>query len=595
MLAGTAPFRYTVRFPAPVTHYAEVEAEFPLETANGGMVELFMAVWTPGSYLVREYARQIEDLEAFDPAAKPLRVRKTRKNRWVVEANGASSVKVTYRVYCREMSVRTNWVDERFAMLQGAATYLSVAGQLSRPHEVTLVLPDDWAKSMTGLPKAPGAQPHHYVAQDYDMLVDSPILAGNPSVYAFSVDGKEHFLVNEGEEGLWDAPRAVADLEKLVRQNLSLWGSLPYDKYLFLNVIGEGGGGLEHKNSCCLISSRYATRTQESHVGWLELASHEYFHVWNVKRLRPVELGPFDYESENYTRGLWVSEGFTEYYGGLMVRRAGLTTRDEYLVGAGKDPGASGLSGLIEKLQTTPGRLTQPVEISSYDAWIKAYRPDENSGNTSISYYTKGAVIAFLLDARIRAATGGEKSLDDAMRLAYARYAGAAGFTGEDFLSTVRDIADVDLKEWIGSVLETTSELDYTEALGYFGLRFKGPEPPKPGAAVKAWLGFTTKVDNGRLLIKQVPRGTPAFDAGFAVDDEILAIGELRVLPDQWAQRMEQFHPGERISLLAARQERLIRIEASLAEDPGRKWTLEVMPDATPEQTRHLHGWLGIF
>jgi predicted metalloprotease with PDZ domain len=586
------PFCYTVRFPSPVHHYAEVDAEFPV--VPGGDLELFMAVWTPGSYLVREYARHIEDLSATDSNGKLLPVRRTRKNRWLVKTIQAGTVKVTYRVYCREMSVRTNWVDERFALLQGAALFLSVPGELSRAHDITLVLPPDWPNVVTALPEASDAGKHHFLARDFDMLVDCPILAGNPSVHEFEVERKSHALANEGEDGLWDATLAVTDLEKLVRENLKFWGSLPYDKYVYLNVIGDGGGGLEHKNSFCIISSPFATRTRKGYLEWLELASHEYFHTWNVKRLRPADLGPFDYENENYSRALWVSEGFTEYYGSLMVKRAGLASREEYLAGVdGSEPDKVGLSGLIELLQTTPGRLTQPVEMASYDAWIKAYRPDENSKNTRISYYTKGAVIAFLFDARIRKATDGAKSLDDVMRAAYERYSGSKGFTDTEFRGVIQEVAGVEMESWLTAALETTEELDYSEALDYYGLRFKPLEPAKPGAAMKSYTGFTTKTDGGRLLIKEVLRGTPAFRAGLSVDDEILAIADRRVLADHWPQRMEQLHPGETVLLLVARRGRLVRVDILLGEEPGRKWTLEVRPDSTSEQTRHLNSWLG--
>jgi predicted metalloprotease with PDZ domain len=247
---------------------------------------------------------------------------------------------------------------------------------------------------------------------------------------------------------------------------------------------------------------------------------------------------------------------------------------------------------MIESLQNTPGRLAQAAGMASYDAWIKFYRPDENSNNTGISYYTKGAVIGFLLDARIRSATNGGKSLDDVMRLAYERFSGVRGFTDSDFRKTAQDVAGVELQSWFHDAVETTKELNYTPALDFYGLRFKTPEAPKPGATPKSWLGFTTKTENGRLIIATVPRGTPAFDAGFASDDEILAISDYRVLPDQWAQRMEQFHPGEKISLLVSRRGKLIKVDATLAEEPRRKWMLEVKPDATPEQTKQLNSWL---
>ena len=218
-------------------------------------------------------------------------------------------------------------------------------------------------------------------------MVDSPIIAGNPTVHRFEVAGKPHALVNEGEAGVFDGKRAADDLAKIVAEAARLWGSLPYERYVFINVLSEGGGGLEHKNSTVLMASRWATSTRRTYINWLTLAAHEHFHVWNVKRLRPIELGPFDYERENPTTSLWMAEGFTAYYEHLMVRRAGLTS-DAELIDA--------LSADIRQLQTTPGRLAMPVETASRDAWIKYYRPDENTPNTAISYYTKGAVIAFV-------------------------------------------------------------------------------------------------------------------------------------------------------------------------------------------------------
>jgi predicted metalloprotease with PDZ domain len=538
-----------------------VEAVFP--TAGRPFLDLFMAVWTPGSYLIREFARHVEGLPG-----------KIAKNRWRVAAEGAETVTVRYRLYCHEMSVRTNWVDERFAFLNGAATFISVVGQTANAHEVTIILPPQWTRVMTALPETAEG----FIAADYDTLADSPILAGNPAVRGFEVHGKPHVLANEGETLEWDAARAAADVEKIVRYHERMWGSLPYGRFLFLNLIVEAAGGLEHKNSLCVMTSRWATRTRPAYLQWLGLMAHEHFHAWNVKRLRPVELGPFDYENENYTRSLWVAEGLTEYYGSLNVRRAGLAAVDEYL---------GALSELVEKLQTAPGRLEMPVESASFDTWIKLYRPDENSANSSISYYTKGGVIAWLLDAKIRKATDNARSLDDVVRLAYLRFSGDTGFTGAQFRETAREVAGADLAAWFQQTLETASELDYSEALDWFGLRFKSPE-----ASAKSTLGFVTRNDNGRMIVSQVPRGTAAYAAGFSADDEILAIDGFRVRPEQWPQRMEQYRPGEKIGILVARRERLLSIDAVMARERGNCYQLEIAPGAADGRKRNLNLWL---
>ena len=570
------PIAYTLRFPAPHTHYVEVEVQVP--SAGRGDIELMMPVWTPGSYLVREFARHVEDVRA-ETGGRPLPVAKSRKNRWRIAAGDAPAVTVRYRVYCREMSVRTNFVDASFALLNGAATFLTLVEPGPRPHEVTVELPAGWATTVSPLPSAPGEVPHRYVARDYDQLVDSPLLAGNPSLYEFTEGGVPHVLANEGEGGIWDGPRSAAGVQQLVLAYLKLFGGAPYQRYVFFNLLVEAGGGLEHKDSTVLMSSRWRTGTRRDYLGWLDLASHEYFHAWNVKRLRPVELGPFDYENEVYTPNLWVAEGFTDYYGGLMVRRAGLSTPAEYL---------ENLSDSIRELQTTPGRLAQPVSQSSSDAWIKLYRPDENSPNSTISYYTKGAVVAFLLDARIRAATAGARSLDDVMRLAYQRYSGARGYTTAEFRQTASEVAGTDLSAWFALAADSTAELAYDEALDWYGLRFKPVEPRED----RGWIGATTRNDGGRLIVAQVRRGTPAFDAGLNVDDEILAIGDFRVRPDQLDARLEQYRPGQRVSVLVARRDRLQRVDVTLGAEPARGWSLEVRPDATDEQRARLAAWL---
>ncbi len=589
------PIRYVLRFPAAQTHYVEVEASVP--TGGASEVELMMAVWTPGSYLVREYARHLESISAQDPGGKSLDLAKVRKNRWKVQTGGAGVVTVSYRVYSRTMSVQGNWVDGSFAMLNGAATFLTVAGSLARPHEVTLVLPPGWKTSVTGLPAAADRKPHHYVAADFDTLVDSPLYAGSPAIYEFQIDGVAHYFVNEGEGGLWDGPRSACDVEAIVRTQKAFWGSLPYEKYVFFNLLTETGGGLEHKNSTVLMASRWATRTRTSYLSWLNLVSHEFFHTWNVKRMRPVELGPFDYESETYTPSLWVAEGITSYYDRLLVRRAGLCSVEEYL--AGDPPAPSSDSDKptndIERLQTTPGRLVQPLEASSFDAWIKFYRRDENTPNTGTSYYVKGAVVGFLLDAKIRRATRGKKSLDDVMRLAYERYSGPRGFTAEQFRSTAQEVAGIDLSAWFRAVLETTGELDYTEALEWFGLRFAKDEKKNHNSSKppKAWLGLVTKNEEGRLMVSQVKRGTPGYEAGFNVGDEILAIGDDRVPADQWSKRMEYFTVGEKVSILISRRDRLQRLDATFGQEPVRQWGLEANPDATPAQKAIRKAWIG--
>jgi len=565
------PIRYTLSFPAPQTHYVHVRAEVP--AAGRDSVELSMAVWTPGSYLVREFSRHVESVTAESPGGIALRVEKTAKNRWRVATGGALMVIVSYRVYGREMSVRTNWIESDFAFVNGAPTFLTLAGEPRRSHEVSIVPASGWTRSITALepavrPKPDTTAPHTYCAPDYDTLVDSPILIGNPELYEFSVDGVPHVLANAGDTTFFDSSRVVKDLEAIVRAHKEFWGSFPYQRYVFINLLTEAGGGLEHARSSVLMASRWATRTRKAHLRWLELASHELFHAWNVKRLRPIELGPFDYEREVFTPSLWVVEGITDYYGDVLVLRAGRSSAQEFL---------DSLSDKIEELQTTPGRAVRSVTQASMDAWIKLYRPDENTPNTAISYYTKGAVVAFLLDAKIRRVTGGRRSLDEVMREAYGRYSATHGFTPDEFRTVTEDVAGIDLGAFWRTAIEGTEELDYSEALEVFGLQFR-PANGSPNGKPKAWIGATTKIDADRLIVAQVKRDTPAFGAGLNVDDEIVAIDQVRVRTDRLDERLEQYTPGDRISLLVARRDRLLSLNVVLGAEPPRTWRLEPRP-----------------
>ncbi len=572
------PVRYTLRFPAPDTHYVEVEAQ--VSTGGRAEIELMMPVWTPGSYLVRDYSGRVEQVSASDSNDNPLNVQKTRKNRWLVETGGDYELSFRYQVYCREMSVRSNWVERDFAIINGAPTIMALLDDTGKParveYEIRLEMPESWPRAHSGLPSENGV----FRAKDYDTVVDSPIMAGDLAVYEFAVEGKPHYLVNLGEGGVWDGDRSAVDVGKIVEEQVKFWGVVPYESYSFLNAITEGRGGLEHLNSTMLMTSRWATRTRKAYLGWLNLASHEFFHAWNVKRLRPDAITNFDYETENYVGGLWVSEGLTSYYDPLFVRRAGLSSHKEYL---------SELSGEIEKLQGAAGRLVQSVEESSYDAWVKYYRRNENTANTVVSYYTKGALIGFILDAKIRRTSKAERSLDDLMKAAYERFSGDTGFTRESFGDLVEELSSPPIAAWLHETVRTADELDFDEALDWYGLRFK---PSEEEDEPVAFLGIGHEAQAGRMIVTEVKRGTPAFDAGLNVNDELIGIDDYRISAEGLNERLKQYRPEDALDILIARRERLLTLKLTAAETPP-SWELEVDPEASDDQKRRLIDWLG--
>lgn len=592
LLAAREPIVYTLGFDAAAQHYVDVEAEIPTEGKDE--LTLFMPVWTPGSYLVREYSGNIVTLEATRPGDDTeLPAEKISKNRWQVPVAGLDRVRLRYRLFAREINVRNNWVESDFAVINGAPTFITVADDYQRPYEVRLVLPTGWATSHTPLPAA--GRPHAYTAPDFDTLVDSPIIAGSPQVDDFTVDGVRHTLVTLGGGGVWDNARMAANLERLVVVQRDFWGRLPYDQpYYFFNLLTGSRGGLEHRQSLTITADRWLSRTRGGVRSWLSLASHEFFHVWNGKRLRPVELGPFAYEHENYTKSLWIVEGLTSYYQHLILTRAGYTTRDQYL---------GALSGSLAGVQRTPGRLVQSLSDSSFDAWVKAYRPNEDAGNSRFSYYGGGAVAGFLIDAKIRQSSGGTRSLDDVMRAAYDRYSGDQGYTEAEFIALASEIAGQDLTAWFRDLVQTPGEWDYQPALDWFGLQFESPKPPAPPDAnapdandptdaAPGWLGADTSTQNGRVVVTRVPAATPAATAGLSVDDEIIALDQHRVGPGELDRLLRDLGANTRVDLHISRHGLLHTLPVTLGEAPTATWRLEFAPDATTEQKERVDRWL---
>ncbi len=569
----TEAVSHTVRIADPLHHRVEVEARFPA----GAPLEVFMAVWTPGSYLIREYARHVETMTAAGADGASLPLAKTAKNRWRVDAPAGRAFTLRYRLYCHELTVRTNFVDSEFALLQGAATFLCGVGDDVRPHTVRIEAPPHWPHALCALGEEDGA----FVAPDFDALVDAPLYAGGASPCSFQVAGRAHRLVTEGADALWDGERAARDCAAIAETLVHLWGFLPYDRYLLLNILAAGRGGLEHASCAVLLADRFKSRTRKGYLEWLGLVAHEMFHAWNVKRLRPRRLGPFDYESENYTTSLWVAEGITSYYDDLLVHRAGLSSRKEYLEALGKQ---------LADLGEVPGRAVQPLADASFDAWIKYYRQDENTANSAVSYYLKGAVVAFLLDVRLRRETAGRAGLDAVLRLAYDRWSGARGFAEEDFRAAAEEVAGADLGDFFHGAIDTTAELDVAEALDWLGLRRRA-KPPREDEEAPAFLGGKTKVEDGRLLVLEVRRGSPAWHAGLSPGDEIVALAGYRAPAAKWEERLRSFRPGESAELLVARRERLLPLQVTFAAPPA-SWRLDPDPAADPERKARLEAWL---
>jgi predicted metalloprotease with PDZ domain len=440
-------------------HVAGITARVP--TGGRATVTLMMPIWTPGFYVVEDYASRVRDLTAATPDGGMLAISKPAPNRWEITTGGAPVISLSYTLVAQGRSVTSNWVDADLGVINGGAAFITLAERARRPHDVRIEMPATWKQSASGLDPAPGGQPHHYRAADFDTLADSPIVGGALTIREFAVDGTAIVMADAGQHSQWNGAKAAGQVEKFVTEVRRFWGFLPFKRYVFLNVFRQGGGGLEHANSTLLTSSPKAT---EPTTGWLSFVAHEFFHAFNVKRLRPVELGPFDYEKPPRTTSLWFSEGGTTYFANLLLARAGVITQEEFL---------GSMSSAIASLQKAPGRLNQSLEQSSAEVWTNS-----NSGvgasATTVSYYVKGNVVSFLLDAHLRRLTNGRRSMDDVMRLAYSRYGGDRGFSAEELRATVEEVAGRKLKAWFDKTIGMPGELEYGELLAWYGLRFAG-------------------------------------------------------------------------------------------------------------------------
>lgn len=559
---------YTVSMSKPWTHLLEIEMRLKWQVMPERL-ELKMPVWTPGSYLIREYARHVQNFSAAGAdAGSPLAWQKINKNTWEIETKGAKEVAVKYLVYSNELTVRTNEVNDEHAFWNNAAALMFPKGQLSAPSRVRVVPYGNW-RVATGLP-AVEDQANTFLAENYDVLYDSPFEVSNFTEIKFEVLGKPHRYVISGEAN-YDPQRLVADTAKIIEETHKIFGELTYKDYtLIVNL--RGGGGLEHMNSTALQTSRFGFKPDNRYKAFLSLVAHEFFHVFNVKSIRPDALGPFDYENENYTRLLWVAEGTTEYYSNLLLARAGIITGREFL----RDM-ATGITAL----QNRPGRFETSLESASFDAWIKYYRQDENAVNNQVSYYDKGAIVSMMLDLAIRSSSNGTKSMDDVMRHLYAEFFKKnRNFTPADFRKAAELMAGKSLEDFFAKYVRGTADIEYNTFTNPLGLTMNARTPN----AARAYIGADTVEADGRLNIRTIPAGTPAYEQGLNTGDQIIAIDGNRASTAFMTSYLNEKKPGDKVRITVFRYDRLRDFDFTLGGDT--RAALDFAPIATADENQ---------
>ncbi|MEO1761304.1 MAG: M61 family metallopeptidase [Cyanobacteria bacterium J06629_18] len=563
---NTATINYQVGMSNPQSHLFEVTLH--LEDYSLSTLDLKMPVWTPGSYLVREYSKNLQDFSAFSDD-KALNWRKISKNHWQIDTNGISKVTVKYRIFANELTVRTNHLDATHGYFNGAAIFFRIPKFDKQPISVTIQTPNPEWHVTTTLPVVE-AQKNTFVAQDFDTLVDSPFEIGTHQIYDFEVRSLPHQLAIWGK-GKVEVEPMIEDIKKIIEVEADMFEGLPYEQYLFLlHLSAQSFGGLEHKNSCSLIYRRFGFNDREKYERFMQLVAHEFFHLWNVKRIRPKELEVFDYDQENYTPSLWFCEGTTSYYDLLIPLRAGIYDVKTYL---------NNLSKEITRYQTTPGRKVQPVSESSFDAWIKLYRQDANSPNSQISYYLKGEMITLLLDLLIRSRHQNQRSLDDVMLKLWQKFGKEEiGYTAEELKQIIESVAGTDLTEFFQSYIHGIEELPFNEYLKPFGLKLVVDKISEP------FLGIKVVSNNGKESIKFVEYDSPAQIAGIDAGDELLAIDGIKVTANQLNERLKDYQPQDTIEITVFHQDELRNYSVTLDEPRATKY--EVVPVENPSATQ---------
>ena len=557
---------YQLSMQEPHTHYFHVAID--LAGFSEDSLDIKMPVWAPGSYLVREFSKSVENFTTGNVRSKMI-----NKNTWRVFPKG-KPLTISYDVYAFEMSVRTSFLDANHGYINGTSMFMYIDGKKELPSTLEITPPNNWKKVSTSLKKT-SDNLFKYNAPNYDILVDSPIEIGNQLEFDFDASGARHKVAMYGK-GNFDVELLKTDMAKIVESCTEVFGENPNKDYVFIiHNLTNGSGGLEHLSSTTLQVNRWGYEQGRKYEGFLSLVAHEYFHLWNVKRIRPITLGPFDYDSENYTNLLWLCEGFTSYYDELLLKRAGYYNSEKYL---------HKLANTISRVENQPGNKVQPVTEASFHAWIKAYRPNENSKNTTISYYPKGALLANALDLIILENTNGEKNLDDVLRALWNEYYKKLnrGFTDNEFQDVVEQVAGKKLDDFFQNTVAGVEMIDYKTYFSYAGCELIN----KYEGSVNVGLGISTSLNNGRLIVSRVERGNSAYKHGINVNDEIIAIDNYRIADNDLTTIVKHHKAGDEIVITVSRDGIIMDIRVTLSKDT--KVNYRIVPIKSPTEKQQL-------
>lgn len=578
MAAQPSIVEYTLAMPDPKSHLFEVSVTFNRLASSEATLDLIMPVWRSGRYVIFDLAGSVITFQAVDGNGKELQWEKTDKMTWRIQKKGTSRVTASYTLFANDFTTRKNGLNTEHAFVNGAAVFMYAEQYRKLPVRLNIKPYGDWHVT-SGLDHAAG-NPNLLMADHYDHLADCPIEIGNQKEYEFLVDGVPHIISITGE-GNYQPDTLKRDMGKIVKAAKDFWGEFPYKRYVFIvHLSAQGGGGTEYLNSTIMGARHYAFRNAGSYRGFLGLTSHEFFHTWNVKQLRPKGMHPYDYTKENYAKEYWIAEGTTSYYSPIIARKAGFGTVRQYV---------EGLGSMIQEDRTRPGNKVQSLSESSFDAWIKHWKPSEHSYNTQSDYYGKGSHVSLLLDLEIRHRSKGKSSLDDVMRAMYKRFPiTGKGYTIDDFQKVAEEFAGGSLKKLFDGYVHGTAPLDWETILGYAGLDVQARDSER-----KPSLGATLSERGGATQVTRVVAGSPAAEAGLDVGDEVIALNGYRMRSTDITERISEMKAGEQITLTVFRNDRLREIPITLRLQDVPAYRVTKTKEPTELQKSIYEGWLG--
>ncbi|MDV6315391.1 M61 family metallopeptidase [Idiomarina sp. HP20-50] len=568
---------YKIDLTQPEHQRGDVTITFPESDAE--FLDVKMPAWRTGYYRILNLANGVRDFDAKSNG-ESLRWEKIDKSTWrIYLSENSEEVTVDYEIYADQLGRRSRHIDDSHAYLDASAVFMYADKWRDDPVSVSLEVPGEW-KSYSGMERE---GEHKFSAENWDVLVDSPIETGINTHYEFTQGGRDYEVVFWGE-GNYDAEKTVADLEKLVAQGDSIWSSYPFERYVFMFHATTGAGGAtEHKNSTIIQRPRYSFASRDDYLSFMSTASHEFVHTWNVKAYRPAALVPYDYQEENYTDLFWMAEGSTSYFQNHLLLQAGIMEPKEYF-----ERVASG----IDRYKAKPGRKVMSVAEASFEAWIDQY--GDRAHNDSVNIYSEGAMVSWLLDSRLLEMTDGEVSYRDVHDELYQRFdADKQGYTAADVLTILKELTGQSWQGWWQENVESPiASIPFETMLEQAGLELVYEQGDDE--VDKVWAGWEANEASGGMELTRVSRGGPAWEAGFTPGDVIVAYDGHRVVDGRFNEAFKEYEPGESIEVTFFRRDQLHKKTMKVQAQPATDAKIEPVEEPTAKQKARFLQWLQI-